>query len=131
MAGWIPIFSGLLMFLSSIVIIFFEQFGNASKKLLTWRRNKKKRRDFYELHRYISSLDKNVYHREIGVVQFPENMGECVQWKKQKHWMEENHVDVESEFPQKVKENDEMMEKLEENNRLQYMRILDDVVQRK
>ena len=45
--------------------------------------------------------------------------------------MEENHYDVEAEFPEKVKEVDEMMEKLTQNNRLQYIRILNDVVKRR
>ena len=117
-AGWIPICSGLLMFLSSIVAIFYEQFSNLSETIATRKYKKKKRTEFYELHRYVIGLDKNTYQKEISVVQFSEKMNECIQWKKQTQWLEENHVDVEAEFPEKVKEVDEMMEKLTQNNKL-------------
>jgi hypothetical protein len=100
------------MFLSSIVAIFNDQLSNLSNRCASWRDKKKKRYEFYQLHKYVSSLDQNTYEKEIGVVQFSEEMDECVQWKKQKQWMMENKVDVEAEFPEKVKEMDEKMEKI-------------------
>jgi hypothetical protein len=55
----------------------------------------------------------------------------CVQWKIGAHWMKQNHVDVEAEFPGKVKENDEMMEKLGQDNKLEYLRVMSDLYRRK
>ena len=55
----------------------------------------------------------------------------CVQWKREVHWMKQNEIDVATEFAAKVKEMDEMLEKLGQNNKLEYMKVLNDLIKRK
>ena len=130
-AGWIPIFSGLLLFVVSFSVIFHGQFTNATKFLFRKNDNKKNTSEFSDLHAFVSKLDKNSYEKVIEVVQYPEQMDECIQWKKQAKWMKKCKVNVEAEFPDKIKEVDEIMKKLEENNRLQYFRFFNDLVKKR
>ena len=83
------------------------------------------------LHRYVSQLDEKAYEKEISIVQFTEKLNMCVQWKREVHWMKQNEIDVATEFAAKVKEMDEMLEKLGQNNKLEYMKVLNDLIKRK
>ena len=55
----------------------------------------------------------------------------CLNWKRETKWMKINGVNVEDEFASKVKQVDELMELLGQNNRLEYIQILNQLMKNK
>ena len=51
-----------------------------------------------------------------------------VQWNNERHWMENNQVDVETEFPEEIQKNENMITKMGLNKRLKYFKVYNDII---
>ena len=52
----------------------------------------------------------------------------CIQWSNEKAWMIENDINVNLEFATKVKEYDDLIKNLLRNDKIGYIRVLNDII---